>query len=261
MIFTLGLFIYHSSLIWRNLTTKEELKSSFRNIYDNPYDRGLCGNIKKILCPRLNYYDIIDKIREKIYNKIINNQLIEKKEKKDQIYFNENQNPNQNKNQTEKLEGNNFKEKVIENINENEKEKENDNDNEERINSVEKISGINKTNPESEEYKNNKKREEIYCNNDNENHNDNENENNIENIIDDKDKDKDNNSQIEEKKEKDLDKDKCKDNDKDKELCNSQIKIIFPKDKIDKINSNEKSIDFNLQQSMEINQEGIFKFK
>ncbi len=217
MIFTLGLLIYHSSLIWRNLTTKEELKNSFDNIYNNPYNRGLCGNIKKILFPKLNYQDIIDKIREKIYNKIRNNELKEKKEEKKE----EKNELNFNKNLIENK-------KLYENI---------DKENEDKINSGEKISGINKTNPESEENnKNQKKREEIYFINENKDF------------------------QIEEKKDnysninKEYEINNPKDNEKEREISNSQIKIILLKEKI---NSNEKSIDFNLQQSMEINQEGI----
>jgi hypothetical protein len=69
MVFTCGLLIYHVTLVCRNITTKEELKNTFRNQIGNPY-RKTCGvNIKKVLCPRLSQPDLLKKIQMKIQQK------------------------------------------------------------------------------------------------------------------------------------------------------------------------------------------------
>ena len=39
MIFVTGLLIYHMGLVYKNLTTKEELGGFFENFYGNPYKR------------------------------------------------------------------------------------------------------------------------------------------------------------------------------------------------------------------------------
>ena len=39
MLFVTGLLIYHISLIYRNVTTKEELGGYYENYYGNPYKR------------------------------------------------------------------------------------------------------------------------------------------------------------------------------------------------------------------------------
>ena len=271
MIFTTGLLIYHTSLIWRNLTTKEELKNSFRNIYSNPYRRGLCKNIRKILCPKLNNPDIAEKIRNKIANKKINLELAEKEKEK-----------------LEKLEKKEKKE-IIKSEEKSEKE------NEEKINS-EKISGKNRTKSDEKiDYQ--KKRVKIYIDNDivsktdedeRKNKSSPDENQNIKNpnfvdmeiskkesiLQDEKIEEKgiyeekdsyldgfDSNNELNpsesniENKENNIEQqpeEKKIDSIYNKELCNSQIKVFFPQGKKD-----EKSVDFNLEQSMEVNQEGI----
>ncbi len=46
MIFTTGLCVYHMTLINGNLTTKEELKNVYGNIFGNPYNRGFWKNVR-----------------------------------------------------------------------------------------------------------------------------------------------------------------------------------------------------------------------
>lgn len=65
MIFTTGLLIYHTSLITRNLTTKEELKGTFKNRSGNPYRRSCAVNYKRVFCARLPQPSILGKIRQK----------------------------------------------------------------------------------------------------------------------------------------------------------------------------------------------------
>ena len=71
MIFTTGLFIYHTSLIYRNLTTKEELKGAYKNIFGNPFNEGFSRNFRKILCPKLPFPCLLEKIRMKIFKKYL----------------------------------------------------------------------------------------------------------------------------------------------------------------------------------------------
>lgn len=71
MIFTTGLFIYHTSLIYRNLTTKEELKGAYKNIFGNPFNEGFLRNFRKILCPKLPFPCMLEKIRMKIFKKYL----------------------------------------------------------------------------------------------------------------------------------------------------------------------------------------------
>lgn len=59
MLFTTGLLIYHTKLVSRNITTKEELKKFFVNPYGNPFHRGCCLNWKNVLCPRLKKKSIL----------------------------------------------------------------------------------------------------------------------------------------------------------------------------------------------------------
>lgn len=69
MIFTTGLLIYHTTLIIRNLTTKEELKGTFKNIFKNPYRRGLFRNLKNIFCPKITKPSLLEKMSIKVYAK------------------------------------------------------------------------------------------------------------------------------------------------------------------------------------------------
>jgi palmitoyltransferase ZDHHC9/14/18 len=65
-IFTFGLCFYHSTLINTNQTTKEELKSHYRNKFGNPFNHGFEYNIKNIFCPRLSQPSLLDIIRYNI---------------------------------------------------------------------------------------------------------------------------------------------------------------------------------------------------
>jgi hypothetical protein len=69
MIFTTGLFVYHSSLISRSLTTKEELKGTFKNTIGNPYQRSCVINVKRIFCQKISQPNMLEKIRRKIKQK------------------------------------------------------------------------------------------------------------------------------------------------------------------------------------------------
>lgn len=216
MIFTTGLMIYHTSLIWRNQTTKEELKNSFKNIYSNPYTRGILKNVKRILCPKLNNPDILDKIRNKIALNTVNNQLKEKEKEK---YLNQ---------EIKKIVKE--EEKIIN----------------------EKVNGNNKTNSHSDDYQ--KKREQNYYDNNYQK----ENANNKNILSEEKLKKDKNGHRISGKNSINEEKDKQSKIDKkelSKELNNSDIKVIFGQKK--NFNQNEKSIEFNLQESLEVNQEGI----
>jgi hypothetical protein len=63
MIFTTGLFIYHTSLITSNLTTKEELKRVYNNPYGNPFNKNFKMNIKNAFCPRTTKPTMLEKLR------------------------------------------------------------------------------------------------------------------------------------------------------------------------------------------------------
>ncbi len=69
MIFTTGLLIYHTTLVVRNLTTKEELKGIYKNAYGNPYRRSCLKNIYKLFCSKNSYPCLLEKIRRKINEK------------------------------------------------------------------------------------------------------------------------------------------------------------------------------------------------
>lgn len=61
MIFVTGLFIYHSKLIMRNTTTKEDIKSFWENPEGNPYLKNTkMANIKNALFPLKQKKSIID---------------------------------------------------------------------------------------------------------------------------------------------------------------------------------------------------------
>ena len=60
MLFTTGLLIYHSKLISKNMTTKEELKRFFNNPFGDPYSRNCQRNCQNVLFPRLPTKNILD---------------------------------------------------------------------------------------------------------------------------------------------------------------------------------------------------------
>jgi hypothetical protein len=49
MIFTTGLFVYHTNLIVKNNTTNEELKSYYKNPIGNPHTRTTSKNCHQAL--------------------------------------------------------------------------------------------------------------------------------------------------------------------------------------------------------------------
>jgi hypothetical protein len=79
MIFTTGLFVYHTNLIVKNMTTNEELKSYFKKPIGNPYTRNTSTNCKQALLPIQSEPSLIEEIRkknlekEKRKNIVINN--------------------------------------------------------------------------------------------------------------------------------------------------------------------------------------------
>ena len=60
MMFTTGLLIYHSKLISKDMTTKEELKRFFNNPFGDPYSRNCQRNCQNVLFPRLPTKNILD---------------------------------------------------------------------------------------------------------------------------------------------------------------------------------------------------------
>lgn len=65
MCFVTSLLIFHTYLVINNITTKEELKKSFRSPFNNPYTRkGLFGvhNSLLIFFPKLNIKTILDEL-------------------------------------------------------------------------------------------------------------------------------------------------------------------------------------------------------
>ena len=74
MIFTIGLFIYHTKVISNNRTTKEDLKKIFVNPFKNPYSRNLQRNCQYILFPRLPPKSILDILKWDDKKDNINNQ-------------------------------------------------------------------------------------------------------------------------------------------------------------------------------------------
>ena len=65
MIFTTGLFVYHTNLIVKNMTTNEELKTYFKKPIGNPYVRNVTANCKQALCPIQSEPSLMEEIRIK----------------------------------------------------------------------------------------------------------------------------------------------------------------------------------------------------
>ena len=68
MIFVTGLFIYHTKLVLRNITTKEDIKGFWENPSGNPYDRNKKLNYKNSLFPILQKYSLIDIFKKGFMN-------------------------------------------------------------------------------------------------------------------------------------------------------------------------------------------------
>ena len=96
MIFVTGLFIYHTKLVMKNTTTKEDIKKFWENPQGNLYLRNKKLNYKNALFPKKQKYSLIDIFKkgflniiplnedeiskeEKIENNIINNSIKENK--------------------------------------------------------------------------------------------------------------------------------------------------------------------------------------
>ena len=60
MIFVTGLFIYHTKLVLRNTTTKEDIKQFWENPQGNPFKRSKKINYKNSLFPQKQKYSLID---------------------------------------------------------------------------------------------------------------------------------------------------------------------------------------------------------
>ena len=66
MIFSTALFIYHSKLVSGNITTKEEKKKLFENLYGNPFLKGsVLNNWKDVLFPIHGKLSVVDIIKKK----------------------------------------------------------------------------------------------------------------------------------------------------------------------------------------------------
>ena len=74
MIFVTGLLIYHTKLILKNMSTKEDIKNFWQNPQENPYQRNLKKiNIKNSLFPKIQKKSLIDIFKSNfIYNFSLN---------------------------------------------------------------------------------------------------------------------------------------------------------------------------------------------
>jgi palmitoyltransferase ZDHHC9/14/18 len=63
MAFTLGLLVYHTSLVINNTTTKEMLKFIWNNPFGNYFNRNIDYNMRNTLCPLIKKYSILDILR------------------------------------------------------------------------------------------------------------------------------------------------------------------------------------------------------
>ena len=119
MIFVTGLFIYHTKLVLKNMTTKEDIKKFWENPQGNPYIRNLNKiNIQNSLFPIKQKKSVIDIFKKGLPNlippeeekekimKVKNDDNIE--DNKNQIVgehdINQNNSPRKNKNNNEKKE-------------------------------------------------------------------------------------------------------------------------------------------------------------
>ena len=68
MVFVTGLFIYHTKLILRNTTTKEDIKRFWENPQGNPYKRSKKKNVKNALFPKKQKYSLIDIFKKGFMN-------------------------------------------------------------------------------------------------------------------------------------------------------------------------------------------------
>ena len=64
MLFITGLFFYHSMLVCRNMSTKEELKKLLHSRIGNYYSRGCCFNCKRFWKRELPYLNTLKQLNE-----------------------------------------------------------------------------------------------------------------------------------------------------------------------------------------------------
>ena len=119
MIFVTGLFIYHTKLVLKNMTTKEDIKKFWENPQGNPYIRNLNKiNIQNSLFPIKQKKSVIDIFKKGLPNLIPHEEEKEKimkvknddnnEDNKNQIVgehdINQNNSPRKDKNNNEKKE-------------------------------------------------------------------------------------------------------------------------------------------------------------
>ena len=94
MIFVTGLFIYHTKLVLKNITTKEDIKSFWKNPQKNPYFRNKKINIKNSLFPLKQKYSIIDIFQKGFFLSSENDDKLNRENTKKQKVFQNNDNNN-----------------------------------------------------------------------------------------------------------------------------------------------------------------------
>ena len=132
MIFVTGLFIYHTKLVLKNMTTKEDIKKFWENPQGNPYIRNLNKiNIQNSLFPIKQKKSVIDMFKKGLPN------LIPPEEEKEKIMKVKNDDNNEdNKNQI-------VGEHDINQNNSPRKDKNNNEKKENTYNNIEQSTGIN----------------------------------------------------------------------------------------------------------------------
>lgn len=132
MIFVTGLFIYHTKLVLKNMTTKEDIKKFWENPQGNPYIRNLNKiNIQNSLFPIKQKKSVIDIFKKGLPN------LIPPEEEKEKIMKIKNDDNNEdNKNQI-------VGEHDINQNNSPRKDKNNNEKKENTYNNIEQSTGIN----------------------------------------------------------------------------------------------------------------------
>ena len=132
MIFVTGLFIYHTKLVLKNMTTKEDIKKFWENPQGNPYIRNLNKiNIQNSLFPIKQKKSVIDIFKKGLPN------LIPPEEEKEKIMKVKNDDNNEdNKNQI-------VGEHDINQNNSPKKDKNNNEKKENTYNNIEQSTGIN----------------------------------------------------------------------------------------------------------------------
>jgi hypothetical protein len=95
MAFTVGLLIYHTSLVINNETTKEMLKFVWKNPFGNSYNRNFEYNMSNTLFPEIKKYSILDILRNGKISNFERNE-IERQRLLQQQFYNNNYNQGNN---------------------------------------------------------------------------------------------------------------------------------------------------------------------